>query len=341
MRRKIIKTVICSLFLTISMVSLFVTEVHATEVSDLREEKTVAQEDLKTLTEKISKTISEIDEAEKELIDLGEKMIEAESKIQKAKVETKEQDNRVQKITSNATYENGNKTLFNVILDSGSMADLLKKALRIKTTEEIEKNELNNCEKKQEELILKKSQLEQDAEELEKKQQELERKKDALNKMISATQVNISELDIQIQEAAESAVAQSRNTNTILTNDGQIISKSNLGVLIVEAARSQLGVSYRWGGTTPYKGLDCSGLTQYCHKTVGISIARTSGSQRHGGKSVNGLSNALPGDIICYSGHVGIYIGDGQIIHAPQTGDVIKVSSVYSCGNIISIRRYW
>lgn len=104
---------------------------------------------------------------------------------------------------------------------------------------------------------------------------------------------------------------------------------------IVNAAYSQLGVPYVWGGTTPGVGLDCSGLTQYAHRVAGISIPRTSGPQGSGGKAV---SNPQPGDIVCYSGHVGIYIGGGQMIHAPQPGDVVKVANVYGSP---WYRRYW
>ena len=104
---------------------------------------------------------------------------------------------------------------------------------------------------------------------------------------------------------------------------------------IVSAAYSQLGTPYVWGGTTPYKALDCSGLTQYCHRVAGISIPRTSGPQGAGGQYV---SSPQPGDIVCYSGHVGIYIGGGQMIHAPQPGDVVRVASVYGSP---WYRRYW
>lgn len=95
---------------------------------------------------------------------------------------------------------------------------------------------------------------------------------------------------------------------------------------IVNAAYSQLGVPYVWGGTTPYGGLDCSGLVQYCHSVAGISLPRV--SQAQGGCGI-AVSNPQPGDIVCYGSHVGIYIGGGQMIHAPKPGDVVKIASVY------------
>lgn len=104
---------------------------------------------------------------------------------------------------------------------------------------------------------------------------------------------------------------------------------------IVSAAYGQLGVPYVWGGTTPGKGLDCSGLVQYCHSVAGISVGRTSQVQGGGGKAV---SNPQPGDVVCYGSHVGIYLGNGQMIHAPHTGDVVRVASVYGSP---WYRRYW
>ena len=109
---------------------------------------------------------------------------------------------------------------------------------------------------------------------------------------------------------------------------------------IIDAAHTQLGVPYVWGGTKPYKGLDCSGLTQYCHKQAGIKIPRTSGEQAAGGKNVGSLSNAQPGDIICYPGHVAIYIGDNTVIHAPEPGKVVCKAPA-TMMKITTIRRYW
>lgn len=98
------------------------------------------------------------------------------------------------------------------------------------------------------------------------------------------------------------------------------------GNAIVEAAYSQLGVPYVWGGSIPGKALDCSGLTQYCYAQAGIRISHYTGSQYEELRRIP-LSEAKPGDILYRSGHVAIYIGDDRYIHEPRTGDVCRIAS--------------
>ena len=92
------------------------------------------------------------------------------------------------------------------------------------------------------------------------------------------------------------------------------------------AAQSQLGVPYVWGGSTPGKALDCSGLTQYCYAQAGIRISHYTGSQYEELRRIP-LSEAKPGDILYRSGHVAIYIGDDRYIHEPRAGDVCRIAS--------------
>ena len=98
----------------------------------------------------------------------------------------------------------------------------------------------------------------------------------------------------------------------------------------IKAAISQLGIRYRWGASSPGVAFDCSGLTQWAWAKAGVSIPRVSRSQYSALLRVP-ISQAQPGDLLFSQTsffHVGIYIGNGQMIHAPRTGDVVKISTV-------------
>ena len=98
---------------------------------------------------------------------------------------------------------------------------------------------------------------------------------------------------------------------------------------LVSTAKKYMGVPYVWGGTTP-AGFDCSGFTRYVYKEVlDKEIGRTTWDQISSGKQV-ALDQAKVGDLIIFYGgdHVGIYLGNGQVIHAPQPGESVKISSV-------------
>lgn len=98
---------------------------------------------------------------------------------------------------------------------------------------------------------------------------------------------------------------------------------------IVEYAKTFLGVPYVWGGSSP-SGFDCSGLTQYVYAHFGISISRTTSTQINNGIAVSQANLQLGDLVFTSSGHVGIYVGNNQIIHAPDTGDVVKISTIWS-----------
>jgi hypothetical protein len=121
-------------------------------------------------------------------------------------------------------------------------------------------------------------------------------------------------------------------------------SATGTGAEVVGAATKYLGVPYKWGGTDPTSGLDCSGFTQRVFADLGISIPRTSSQQATAGRPVASLAEAQPGDLVFFDNsssragidHVGLYIGGGKMIAAPQEGDVVKVQDV---GNPTLIRR--
>lgn len=116
-------------------------------------------------------------------------------------------------------------------------------------------------------------------------------------------------------------------SNGVLTLEGD----STVGNAIVEEAKKYLGVPYVWGGTTP-SGFDCSGLVQYVCKSLGIDVSRVSQDQYNDGVAVS-REELQPGDLVFFQQggdvhHVGIYVGDGMMIHAPYTGTVVQYQSI-------------
>jgi len=114
------------------------------------------------------------------------------------------------------------------------------------------------------------------------------------------------------------------------------------GASVVTDAEQYLGVPYRWGGTDPSTGLDCSGLVQHVYSDLGISLPRTSQEQADVGTPVASLADAQPGDLMFFEpsasgpGHVGIYVGNGEMIDAPHTGTAVQIQRV---GQPSEIRR--
>lgn len=130
----------------------------------------------------------------------------------------------------------------------------------------------------------------------------------------------------RIQAEINRIAAEEAEANKPNRGDGIV---SQTGNAVVDYAYSLLGKPYVYGATGP-NSFDCSGFTQYVYKNAaGISLSRTTYTQINDGRSVS-QSELQPGDLVFpHTGHVGIYVGNGQMIHAPSTGDVVKVSSVY------------
>lgn len=113
--------------------------------------------------------------------------------------------------------------------------------------------------------------------------------------------------------------------------------KAGTGQAVVDYACQFIGNPYVWGGTSLTGGADCSGFVQSVYKHFGITLPRTSGEMRSSGRGVS-YSEAIPGDIVCYDGHVGIYMGDGQIVNAINSRKGIGIlPATYT--NIITVRR--
>ena len=108
---------------------------------------------------------------------------------------------------------------------------------------------------------------------------------------------------------------------------------------VIQTAKKMLGVKYRYGGTSPSRGFDCSGLVQYSHRAAGISLPRTTGQQFASARRIS-RKYLRAGDLVFFKtspsravSHVGIYLGNYKFIHAPSSGKRVKISSMKA--------KYW
>lgn len=157
--------------------------------------------------------------------------------------------------------------------------------------------------------------------------------------------------EVDASEAAETTTEDSGSSDVEYDEYGNVIdsdntvdpdtvdtSSSGSGSSIVDYATQFVGNPYVWGGTSLTSGADCSGFTQSVYAQFGYSLPRTSYEQQNWGTEVS-YADAQPGDLICYGGHVAIYMGNGQIVHASNSRDGIKISNNAAYRTILSVRR--
>lgn len=193
----------------------------------------------------------------------------------------------------------------------------------------------NEIIRQEEERIRKEEEERKRREEEARRQQEAEARRAAANNNANNSSNNNSGSNGSANSGSESGGSSSGgNMNPDFTTGVS-------GSAVVNYACTFIGKPYVWGGTDPNTGADCSGFIQYVYRNFGISLPRSSYEQLTAGKEVS-YANAQPGDIICYSGHVAIYMGGGQIVHAsnsaPYPAGGIKTGSA-TYRTIISVRR--
>ncbi len=154
----------------------------------------------------------------------------------------------------------------------------------------------------------------------------------------NATEGGTSGHDSSSSQTSESTSSQSSSSSSSSSQRTYASPSGKTGQDVANYACQFVGNPYVYGGTSLTNGCDCSGFTQTIYSNFGYSIPRTAESQRGAGIAVASLEEAIPGDLICYAGHVAMYIGNGTIVHASTRATGIKYS-VATYRPIICIRR--
>jgi cell wall-associated NlpC family hydrolase len=167
-----------------------------------------------------------------------------------------------------------------------------------------------------------------------------------LQKQIAAYQADFDRLSAAEKRTATelasrgSTARASRSDRVEPAPSGAIVANSAAAQKAVDAAMAQRGKPYVWAAAGP-GSYDCSGLVLYAYKAAGVSVPHSSLAQSRMGQAVT-RGQLQPGDLIFFYSpvsHVGIYIGNGQMVHAPTSGDVVKVASIDAVGGITAMRR--
>jgi len=347
------------------------------EIDRLTDEQDLVLELIDDLNAEIVNTMTSIGLKEDEIAVKETELVDKQGEIDvtqaeyEAALDREEQQYADMQVRLRRMYENNSTTFLGHFLAGDGFGDMLNRMDFIEEVYEYDRLKLQEYENTRKEvhdlwdtLELEKTELETAKAQLEADRANLQTQKDNLDGMLSKKKQESANFEAEIKRAKQEAAvakellkqeqrqlkelqAQQNKGNTAAANGNYKTTDytstidnaagSDLGKKAAKYACQYIGNPYVYGGTSLTNGADCSGFTYRVYKDFGYNLPRTSYEQRSAGTGVD-YSNAQPGDLICYDGHVGIYIGGGKIVHASNARTGIKVSNA-NYRTILAVRR--
>lgn len=334
-------------------------------IKDIESEKKGITEEIEALDNQVVEIMTAISLLEDELAELEKELVVVQKDYEAAKAE-EEKQYAAMKIRLKYLYEKGDTDSISLLIGASNFTDMVNRADYIEKVHAYDQNMLKEYTKIKEEVETKRIELETYQSELETGKNELELEKTELNKLLEEKKQQEEDYETQLAKAKQEAAAykaklkqqnsqikkledekrkqeeakKKQNGGGGGKNPSDVIGGSNgsaSGKEIATYACKFVGNPYVSGGTSLTNGADCSGFTMAVYQHFGYSIPRTSTAQRSAGRGVT-YEEAQPGDIICYAGHVAIYIGGGQIVHASTPATGIKYGNA-TYRPILAVRR--
>lgn len=337
------------------------------EIDTLSEESKGITEEIEQLDDLMVEVIASVSLLEDEIEEVEEKIEITQGELEEA-IKLEETQYAAMKKRIQYMYEKGQSSYVSLMLGSGNISDVLNRSEYIEKMYEYDDKVLSDYIAAKEAVEEKKIQLEEQQSELETNIFELEEEQKALDELIAEKKEQqedfetklakakqeaaaykakikkqnseIKKLEEEARKAAEAAAAAAAAQNSGGGNISAVINQSGgsaSGKEIANYACKFVGNPYVAGGTSLTNGADCSGFTQAVYKAFGYNIPRTSTAQRSAGRGVT-YAEAQPGDLICYAGHVALYLGGGRIVHASTPATGIKYG-VATYREILAVRR--
>jgi len=242
-------------------------------------------------------------------------------------------------------YMMGNTNALEVLLDCKTLDDLIANVPTVMRISEQDADIIKSVQEDREELAAANRQLEERKAELQAAAEEAARQKASIEselarrkELMAGVESEVNDLIRQEQEQAQRA-AVNRTAPSPVNRSYPAPPPNPNAPAVVKVAYAQLGKPYQYAAAGPDR-FDCSGLVMYCYAQVGVYLPHSSYAQFQCGYPVS-YADLQPGDLVFFhgAGHVGMYIGDGQFIHAPHTGDVVRIADLGRRSDFCGARR--